>query len=129
MKISTPEICDSSERGTIKDILVGKQVDGITVITSNKGVVRGNHYHKETVQWVYLQSGSIKSLSQMEGEPVKSAILKPGDLLENVAFEKHALVALEDSMFYVLTQGPRSGIDYEQDTYRLDVPLKDPEGE
>ena len=125
MKITTPETAASDERGSIKDILVGQLVDSITVITSKKGVVRGNHYHKETIQWVYLHSGKMKSLSRIEGGAVISKILKPGDVLVNEPNEHHALIALEESLFYVFTHGPRSGKNYEHDTYKLDAPLTD----
>jgi dTDP-4-dehydrorhamnose 3,5-epimerase-like enzyme len=116
-------ICD--ERGEIKDILYNEPVEHITVITSKAGVTRGNHFHKETIQWVYLHSGKIKSLTKKENEDVVSSILEPGDLLKTDKLEQHALQALEDSVFFVFTKGPRGGEDYESDTYRLEEPLKE----
>ena len=37
--------------------------------------------------------------------------------------DPHAWKALEDSECLVFTRGPRSGENYEEDTYRLDTPL------
>ena len=37
--------------------------------------------------------------------------------------EAHAVKALTDSTFLVFTQGPRGGTEYENDTFRLNVPL------
>lgn len=113
------------KRGMIQDILYKTPVDHVTVISSAKGVTRGNHFHKETIQWVYLYSGKIKSLTQKDREKVISAILGPGDLLKTERFENHALHALEDSVFFVFTRGPRGGEDYEADTYRLETSLKE----
>lgn len=125
MRLTTPSPAFEDERGMIKDILENESVDSITVIDSKKGVVRGNHYHKETVQWTYLQSGKIKILTQFENGPVVADIMAPGDLSVAEPMEKHAVIALEDSVFFVFTRGPRSGSGYENDTYRLDTPLQE----
>ena len=113
-------------RGIIQDILINEPIEHITVITSKRDVTRGNHYHKKTIQWVYVHSGKLKSLTQKENENVVSHILEPGDLIKTEVLEKHALKMLEDSIFYVFTKGPRGGDNYEDDTYRLDKPLQDP---
>ena len=123
MHVSHPEIVHQDERGRIVDVIAGTNLNYATVITSKKGVVRGNHYHKKTVQWVYLLRGRVKSLSRMPGSTIETAILEPGDLWKNDPFEEHALIALEDSEFLVLTSGLRGGKDYEKDTYRLEEPL------
>ena len=114
------------KRGVIQDILINEPIEHITVITSIKDVTRGNHFHKKTIQWVYVHSGKLKSLTQKENENVVSHILEPGDLIKTEVLEKHALKMLEDSIFYVFTKGPRGGDNYENDTYRLDKPLQDP---
>jgi len=113
------------ERGIINDILYDEPIDHVTVITSAKGVQRGDHYHKETIQWVYLYSGELKSLTQKDSEKVVSVVLKPGDLVKAEKLEHHALLALEDSVFFVFTRGPRGGNDYESDTFRLRNPLEE----
>ena len=114
------------KRGVIQDILINEPIEHITVITSIKDVTRGNHFHKKTIQWVYVHSGKLKSLTQKENENVVSQILEPGDLIKTEVLEKHALKILEYSIFYVFTKGPRGGDNYEDDTYRLDKPLQDP---
>ena len=113
----------SDERGQIIDILKKSIVEYATIITSRKGAVRANHYHKETFQYVYLMSGRMRVVAQMPGEQVSEVVLETGDLIVNVPLERHAFEALEDSTMLVLTRGPRGGDDYESDTFRLDVPL------
>ena len=114
------------ERGSITDILRQEPIDYITIITSKKGALRGNHVHKETVQYVYVMEGKLKALSQMPDEPVRTTVLETGDLIVNVPNEGHAFEALEDTTFLVLTRGPRGGENYEDDTFRLETPLQDP---
>ena len=126
MRINTPQISFEDDRGTIKDVLIRQPIDAITIIRSKKGVVRGNHFHKDTTQWVYVQSGQLRSLTQKDNEPVVEQIVNPGDLLVAEPWEKHVLVAIEDSEFFVFTRGPRGGDSYEEDTFRLETPLEPP---
>ena len=123
MKVSCPKVSFKDDRGIIKDLLVKEPLDAITVISSAKGAVRGNNYHKDTIQWVYLMSGFLTSLTQLEGDSIVSQTIRPGELLKTDVLEKHTLIAEEDSEFLVLTRGPRGGDSYEEDTYRLDKPL------
>ena len=126
MELKKLEASVIDDRGTILDILSDNPMEHATVITSKKGVVRGHHYHKETIQWVYVLSGRMTSLTQNEGEPVVSTPLIPGHLLRTDKNERHALLTLEDTVFLVFTRGPRGGENYEKDTYRLEKPLEDP---
>ena len=127
MLLSKPTNAFEDDRGAIKDLMVHEPIDSITVITSKKGVTRGNHYHKDTSQWVYVQSGRLKALTQIEGEDVVVTILETGDVQKAEPLERHALIALEDAEFFVFTKGPRGGESYEDDTYRLSEHLVDPE--
>ena len=116
---------NSDERGSILDIVSKEEYDALTMIISKKNAIRGNHYHKHTIQTVYIHSGKLRSLTRLPGENIKSTILNPGDILTTIEYEHHALIALEDSTFFVLTRGPRGGMDYETDTFRLEKPLQD----
>jgi len=126
MYYTKPKNSFEDDRGAIKDILAHEPIDSITVIQSKSGVVRGNHFHKDTVQWVYVVSGLLRSLTQKNDEPIVDQVIGPGDLLKADPMEKHSLIALEDSEFFVFTRGPRGGESYEDDTYRLDSPLQPP---
>lgn len=125
MKVKKIKPDFKDERGIVQDILTREQIDYVSLITSKKGAVRGNHYHKETVQWLYLYSGKLKSLTQKDGRAIIARMMYPGDLLITDKMEKHAVMALKDSVFFVFTRGPRGGKDYEKDTYRLKKPLGD----
>jgi hypothetical protein len=59
----------------------------------------------------------------MPGLQVEEVVLEIGDVITNEPYEEHAFQALEYSTFLVLTRGPRGGINYEDDTYRLTTPL------
>ena len=113
------------ERGVITDIVEHTPFDSVTIISCTDGSIRGNHYHKESVQYAYVLSGKMLALSQVSGGPVESQELVAGDLLESPPSERHALHALEDSVLLVITRGPRGGKSYEDDTFRVE-PLERP---
>ena len=111
------------DRGAITDVLVKEAIEYVTVISSKAGSLRGNHYHKETFQWVYVLSGKIHVCAQEEGCVVEELIISTGDLILNEPLERHAFKVLEESIILVLTRGPRGGENYEDDTYRMATPL------
>ena len=123
MKLTRPPLSRKDERGQITDVLVNENVEYVTLISQVEGATRGNHYHKETVQSVYILEGRLKMFSRLPGQSVVETVLERGDLAVTDRMEEHALLALEDSSFMVFTTGVRGGEDYEKDTYRLAEPL------
>jgi quercetin dioxygenase-like cupin family protein len=123
MKKLKQKVMHSDSRGLIIDLLEKKKINSITFITQKKGKIRGNHYHKKTIQWNYLLKGKILLVAQKGNHPIKKIILKVGDIVVTEKNEKHAIKALKNSEFLVFTQGPRGGKDYEKDTYRLLLPI------
>jgi quercetin dioxygenase-like cupin family protein len=111
------------ERGAITDLIEAEEINAVTLVTFIKGAIRANHFHKHTVQYNYLLSGSIELVTQMPDGPRQSAVLGPGELAAVGEMEHHALRALEDSELLVFTRGPRGGKEYETDTFRLETPL------
>lgn len=113
----------TDERGVIKDLLQDERINAVTILSFEKGAVRANHYHKETYQWNYVLSGSIKLITQLPNQEKAETIMNKGDFVLTVPGESHALTAVESSELLVLTKGPRSGNNYENDTFRLTTPL------
>jgi quercetin dioxygenase-like cupin family protein len=106
------------ERGIIQDLFGGQPIDSVTHITTVKDAVRGNHFHKLTTQWTYVLTGRLLMANdnqQREVGPFQAVRHDPGD--------PHAWRALVDTECLVFTRGPRSGENYESDTYRLEHPL------
>ena len=119
MKKIKTKINYKDQRGVIIDLLEKKKINAITYITQNKGKVRGNHFHKKTTQWNYLITGRIKIVTKKKNKSVKQMILSKGDLVVTSSNESHAIKAIKYSEYLVFTQGPRGGIEYESDTFRL----------
>jgi dTDP-4-dehydrorhamnose 3,5-epimerase-like enzyme len=125
MEIKKIKCIHEDERGSITDIVEQVDFNGATIIESKLGAIRGNHFHKKTVQHIYVLSGKMRCLAQKPDESVTQAIVEQGDLVSHDLLESHSFEALEDTLFLVLSSGLRTGRDYEKDTYRLVVPLAD----
>ena len=107
------------KRGEIIDLIENENINAVTLITFKEGAVRGNYFHKETIQWNYVISGKIKLVSQFPGESSIETILSKGEFAVTKYNERHALMGIEESEVIVLTKGPRGGKEYESDTFRL----------
>ena len=106
-------------RGSIADVLEDETIEHVTLITTAKGAVRGNHVHRETHQWLYIVSGALAYAIRGGDGPLRLGTVRAGDLLATGPMEAHALQALEETTMVVMTRGPRGGREYESDTFRL----------
>ena len=120
--IEEPLELHEDDRGSIADIFYKKNIDHVAVINSNPGAIRGNHYHKETVQHMMITKGSLEYwYKDLDSQlPAKCEVLKEGDVLSTPPFEIHALRILDNNQFIVFSEGTRGGKDYESDTIRID---------
>ncbi len=112
------------DRGTIYDLLDKGDIKHIGMLTSKKGSLRGNHYHKTARQITYIVSGKIKlTLKNMNDDNAKPQIMimEEGDIVDIPPMVSHSLEALEDTTFLVFTDRQRSDGGYEDDTYRVEM--------
>jgi hypothetical protein len=124
LKITKIEVATSDVRGSISDILYADEINHVAIIQSNAGSLRGNHYHKETTQYIYMNVGHLKYwYSGVDDGEIKSVLVPQGWLVETPPYEVHALECQVDSVFTVFSRGLRGGKDYESDTYRERVIL------
>ena len=123
MKLKRLKVNFKDKRGSISDIFYNNNIEHVAIIKSKPNVLRGNHFHKKTIQWNYLLSGKIIIYAKKKGQGIKKKILNKGDLVVTLKNESHAIKALKNSEFLVFTQGPRGGKEYETDTFRLKKPL------
>lgn len=112
----------SDARGDIFNLFEGP-IGHVALITSKKGSVRANHYHKKDHQVMYLVSGAYESHSCDVRDPSKKQVLrvKAGDLVDTPAFIAHAQKFTEDSVFLALSTRMREQGKYEEDTLAYPV--------
>lgn len=124
MKVTSISPATSDQRGNISDILYKSDIEHVSMVNTVGGetIIRGNHYHKETTQYMFLTKGELfyvfKNVDDNDEPEVKR--IKQYDLVETPPNEIHALLILEETQFMVFTKGKRGGQDYESDTFRVD---------
>ncbi len=109
------------ERGEIIP-LVDAPIQSAVMITSKKGTVRANHYHKTDWHYCYVVSGRIAYYHRptgTDGEPER-VVVEAGQLFFTPPMDDHAMVFLEDTVFLTLGRNPRDRQSYESDVVRID---------
>lgn len=109
-------------RGAIQTLVDGG-VQAVQIITSKKGSVRANHYHKEDSHYIYVLSGSFRYYSRPVGvtDKPKEIVVKAGELLFTGPMVEHALLFLEDCSFLNLASRSREQAAYEADLVRVEL--------
>ena len=120
VKHIAPSFIDN--RGGITNIFEGA-IEHMALITSKKGTVRANHYHKNIHQYIYLISGELESYCCDIENPEKKQklIVKPGDLINTPPLIAHAQKFTKDSVFLALSTRKRLRGKYEEDTIAFSV--------
>jgi dTDP-4-dehydrorhamnose 3,5-epimerase-like enzyme len=66
-KCLDPDFVHKDFRGTLVQ-LIHSGYQQVNVLTSRKGVIRGNHYHKKSVEAFYIIQGSVDVIFGRENE-------------------------------------------------------------
>lgn len=126
LEVRSLEAAYEDERGAIYDLLDGEEVRHIGLITCTEDAIRGNHYHEEQKQWMYITEGSIdlylKDVRGDEGGEVERTKMVEGELIYIPPKVVHTIEAKEYTVFLDFNDQPRGdeGQLYEEDTVRVD---------
>lgn len=93
------------------------------IITSKKGSVRANHYHKTDWHFCYVLSGSIEYFERPVGSnrKPKRSLFKAGDMFFTPPMVEHTMLFPEDTVFLTLSGNPRNPEAYEKDLVRVEL--------
>lgn len=121
--VEPPLEMHKDDRGDITDIIYNEKFTHMTIINSVPGALRGNHYHKESEQWILVTKGSMVYDYRDNPEDTsgtKSVEVFEGDLVYTPPMEVHALrIGKVGCQFITFGRGKRAGKDYESDTFRV----------
>ena len=109
-------------RGSIQP-LVGVATNDVALVTSRKGAVRANHYHKTDWHYCYVLSGSIEYHHRPAGslEPPRIDVITSGQMFYTPPLVEHAMRFLDDTQFIVMSGNPRDRESYESDVVRISL--------
>lgn len=107
-------------RGEIKN-LIDLPFASAAVITSGKGAVRGNHFHKTDYHYCWLQSGEMIYYQRPAGSKRKPTrtLIKAGQLFYSPPRYEHAMHFTKKSVMFVFARNNRTMSHYEADTVRV----------
>ena len=105
-------------------VLILNIFNHVALIKSNKKSIRGNHFHKKTIQYTYVLDGKLYYFKK-KGRSYQKKILKKGDLIKTMPLEIHAFKFLaKKNTLLIFSSGLRGGKDYEKDTFRVESIVK-----
>ena len=109
-------------RGSIQP-LVDLPMKNASLITSRKGTLRSNHYHKTDWHFMYVLSGSFEYYYRPtnSGEEPQKVRIGMGEMVFTPPMEDHATVFLEDCEMIVVSRNPRDQESYEADVERVQL--------
>tara|TARA_B100001287_G_scaffold276724_1_gene288948 strand:- start:1435 stop:3978 length:2544 start_codon:yes stop_codon:yes gene_type:complete len=113
IEIGQDEFID--KRGIISNYYIDDSINMIGYVESEKGSIRGNHYHPVQTQKCLLIKGKYISVTKDLLNPnsvVETRLIQEGDLSTIPPNVAHTMVFLEDSVFLNLVNGEREHENY-----------------
>lgn len=107
-------------RGRIQNLLL-TTVRNIALVTSKKGTVRSNHYHKEDWHYLYVISGSFNYYErdvESSGEDIEPILVKAGEMVFTPPMKVHRTDFLEDTVMLSMGKNPQDHNHHEEDVVR-----------
>lgn len=108
------------DRGGIQP-LVDVTMESCVLISSKKGSVRANHYHKTDWHYCYVMSGEIDYYHRPTGssEKPEKVTVRQGQLFFTPPMVDHAMVFPADTVFLTFGRNSREQAVYEADVVRI----------
>ena len=102
--------------------LVDVPMKSCVLISSKKGSVRANHYHRTDWHYCYVLSGCIDYYHRAVGAkaPPQKVTIGAGQMFFTGPMIEHAMVFAEDTVFLAFGRNSRAQEVYEADVVRVD---------
>lgn len=114
----SPYFYFEDQRGTFTGVTHSRRWEEINHVESVKGSVRGNHYHKSTVEGFYILAGDIEvSLTDLRSGSRRRFRVGAGDFFVVEPETLHTFEVLEDARWMNMLSSTMSNRD--QDIHRL----------
>ncbi|MBF0093727.1 MAG: cupin domain-containing protein [Alphaproteobacteria bacterium] len=110
----------ADERGAIQP-LVDVPMKSCVLISSRKGTVRANHYHRTDWHYCYVLEGEIEYYERPHGseQPPTRTLVGKGQMFFTGPGLDHAMVFTEDTTFLTWGRNSRAQEVYEADVVRI----------
>lgn len=116
------------KRGALKKIIKKSElsvaIEEIYLLYSNKGSVRGNHYHEKTFEYFIVVKGRAKvAVKEVSGDDVKVFHLTAEDnlVLRVDPYIAHAFVNEDDEELIILVVSTKEYSEDDKDTVQQEI--------
>jgi len=118
----TLEPAHRDRRGSIQP-LVNFPMKNISLISSQKGTLRSNHYHLTDWHYMYVLSGAFDYYYRPTNSNESPQVIRvqAGEMVFTPPMEDHATVFLEDTQLLAISRNPRDQEAYEADVRRVQL--------
>ena len=112
------------DRGRILNLLE-RSCGGVSIIESNAGARRSDHWHREDGHWFYVVQGQFEYFERPVGSPDKPAhrTIRQGEMVYTGPGVEHATVFPVYTVLLSMSLRPRDHASHERDVVRLAEPL------
>ena len=108
----------TDSRGTI--LPLEHDLANVQLITSTKGAIRANHYHKTDTHACYLVTGSMNFYWRNHGDStIYKEKIVAGEKFTTGPMIDHEMVFLEDSIMIVISEHKRDALNYDKDIVKI----------
>jgi quercetin dioxygenase-like cupin family protein len=118
IEIPVSEFVD--ERGSIVN-LVSQRIGNVALISSKRGAIRSNHFHKKDWHYLYVLSGRMLYFERGVGEKdfPPGELISKGQMVFTEVNREHAVLFLDDSEILSLARNPQMHDAHEADVVRV----------
>jgi dTDP-4-dehydrorhamnose 3,5-epimerase len=118
------------KRGSLKKLLMksklkeDEKIEEIYVLFSNQGSVRGNHYHKETLEYFSVISGKVRvALKNLDTGAFEEIIMSANNnvILKVPPYVVHAFKNEEEEPFIMLAISSKEYNKNDTDTFPMTI--------
>lgn len=109
-------------RGVIQNLMFG-DFSSAAMITSARGTVRANHYHKTDWHFSYVVSGRVVYLERPVGASSHPSTreFRRGEMFFTPPNVEHAMVFADETTFLTFAKNVRSHENHEEDVVRVNL--------
>jgi dTDP-4-dehydrorhamnose 3,5-epimerase-like enzyme len=111
----------ADERGNITNLLL-TPINSVADISSVRGSVRANHYHRTDWHYALVSSGKVAYFERAIGSTdiPTHRIYGPGQMFFTPPMREHAMLFLEDSLILTFAKNVRNHENHEADLVRVE---------
>jgi dTDP-4-dehydrorhamnose 3,5-epimerase-like enzyme len=107
------------KRGSIEE-LINEKTKSVSLISTKKGSIRANHYHKTDWHYIYVLKGSfVYFYRERNKSKIYKTLVKKNQLLFTPPLLDHATYHTEYTEMLVVSKNKRDKKTYERDTVRV----------